>query len=180
MKVSFCFCSTAILTCLIYIAERGGNMLLSFCYTMIGLVLFYMMAVVKKFILSKPPGRCRLILQGVCNTFALSQAACQRRYQCDHRTCRPGDPASSWSPNSTVLHLDIYLCKYSNLNTQQGYLLSSQTFDILRMIWILKVKIVLYTTFVVSRLLFGEVDAYSSQLYLPKLSQVLSPTPRPP
>ena len=69
-------------------------MLLSFCYTMIGLVLFYMMAVVKKFILSKPPGRCRLILQGVCNTFALPQAACQRRYQCDHRTCRPGDPAS--------------------------------------------------------------------------------------
>ena len=123
MKVSFCFCSTAILTCLIYIAERGGNMLLSFCYTMIGLVLFYMMAVVKKFILSKPPGRCRLILQGVCNTFALSQAACQRRYQCDHRTCRPGDPASSWSPNSTVLHLDIYLCKYSNLKTPQGNLL---------------------------------------------------------
>ena len=40
-------------------------MLLSFCYTMIGLVLFYMMALVKKFILSMPPGRCRLILQGV-------------------------------------------------------------------------------------------------------------------
>ena len=27
----------------------------------------------------------------------------------------------SWSPNSTVLHLDIYLCKYTN--TQQGNLL---------------------------------------------------------
>ena len=120
MKISFCFCDTAILPCHIYIAERRGNMLLSFCYTMIGLVLFYMMAVVKKFILSKPPGRCRLILQGVCNTFALSQAACQRRYQCDHRTCRPGDPASSWSPNSTVLHLDIYLCKYTNLKDTAG------------------------------------------------------------
>ena len=29
----------------------------------------------------------------------------------------------SWSPNSTVLHLDIYLCKYTNLKTQQGNLL---------------------------------------------------------
>ena len=28
-----------------------------------------------------------------------------------------------WSPNSTVLHLDIYLCKCTNLKTQQGSLL---------------------------------------------------------
>ena len=66
------------------------------------------------------------------------------------------------------------------LKTRQGNLLSSQTFDILRILCLLKVKIVFYTTFVVSRLLLGEVDALSSQIYLPKLSQVLSPTPRPP
>ena len=32
-------------------------------------------------------------------------------------------PCCNWSPNSTVLHLDIYLCKYTNLKTQQGNLL---------------------------------------------------------
>ena len=35
----------------------------------------------------------------------------------------PGGRWGSWSPNSTVLHLDIYLCKYTNLKTQQGNLL---------------------------------------------------------
>ena len=75
-----------------------------------------------------------------------------------------------------LFYIWIFIC----VNIQQGNLLSSQTFDILRILCLLKVKIVFYTAFVVSRLLLGEVDALSSQIYLPKLSQVLSPTPRPP
>ena len=53
---------------------RGTKMILSIVYTLVGILIFYLMGTIKKFILSKPPGRCL--------SYILSYIKHRKNYEC--------------------------------------------------------------------------------------------------
>ena len=77
---------------------RGTKMILSIVYTLVGILIFYLMGTIKKFILSKPPGRClSYILSYIKMHYKpLPQATYKRRHQCAAGSGGPGDTAGSY------------------------------------------------------------------------------------